>query len=64
MEYLIFNEMSMVGRKFLGQVDKRLRQMIELTHGLEDVLTLLRLWTASSCDGSPVLYHRVTFSFG
>ena len=27
MEYLIIDEMSMVGRKFLGQVDKRLRQV-------------------------------------
>ena len=26
MEYLIIDEMSMVGRKFLGQVDQRLRQ--------------------------------------
>ena len=27
MEYLIIDEMSMVGRKMLGQVDKRLRQV-------------------------------------
>ena len=27
MDYLIIDEMSMVGRKFLGQVDKRLRQV-------------------------------------
>ena len=28
MEYLIIDEMSMVGRKFLGQVDQRLRQVL------------------------------------
>ena len=27
MEYLIIDEMSMVGRKFLGQVDQRLHQV-------------------------------------
>ena len=51
MDYLIIDEMSMVGRKFLGQVDQRLRQVFP--HRADSVWRMLllavrRLWSAST----------------
>ena len=65
MEYVIIDEMSMVGRKFIGHIDKRMCQ--EFPHRADTfwrllMLTLQRLWAASSCDGSPDLHHCITFS--
>ena len=59
-KYIIIDEMSMVGRKMFGQVDKRLRQAFP--HHADEVLggcsCLLfgDFGQASSCDGSTVVF--------
>ena len=56
MEYLIIDEMSMVGRKIFGQVDKRLRQAFPQRSDQQ----LGGLWPASPSHGPHPLYYSTT----
>ena len=59
MEYLIIDEMSMVGRKTFGQVDKRLRPSSFRPAVRRMLLSAVwGLWPATPCDGSPPLHHN------
>ena len=64
MHYLIIDEMSMVGRKMFGQLDKRLRQVFP--HHVDQLfwrlllLAVWRLWSTTASDGSPFIHNSVT----
>ena len=67
MDYLIIDEMSMVGRKFLGQIDRRLRQVFPhladtVFGGCSCLLVGDFGQLATTSDGSPPLHHRITIS--
>ena len=60
-KYIIIDEMSMVGRKTLGQVDRRLRQAFP-HHGTRSVWWMLlpslrRFWPTTSSIGPTPVYH-------
>lgn len=58
-EYIIIDEMSMVGRKMFGQVDRRLRQVFPQRSG-DFWWTLLSTdWSAAPSDGPATLHHSI-----
>lgn len=62
-EYLIIDEMSMVGRKIFGQIDKHLRQAF--AHKADQVLggllvfVVWRPWTTAACHGPPLVHYNL-----
>ena len=59
-QYIIIDEMSMIGRKLFGQVDARLRQAFP--HCANDVFlsSVWGLWAAISCHGPAPLHLGIT----
>ena len=63
-DYIIIDEMSMVGRKMFGQVDRRLRQVFperseELFGGRSCLLTAWGLGSTPSSHGPPTIHYSV-----
>ena len=66
MEYLIIDEMSMVGRTLLDKLTSICIKyyLIKLIPYLEDAhASFWGFWAVATCYGSPPLYHYVTLSF-